>query len=148
MKKCFVCLMFAVAIAGSVCPSRAQSRPLLTQDRGPQADINALLLPHGGFSAMIGVNDLGAKTTYNAMGFKNFGSVARIGGGVLYSQIGVLGSYNPGLFGGEARVYNLRRPTFDLYGNINFAQWATFFFGERDATRSDRRSVMGLQLQF
>lgn len=128
--------------------SVAGPSPLLTQDRGPQADINALLLPHGGFSAMIGVNDLGAKTTYNAMGFKNFGSVARIGGGVLYSQIGVLGSYNPGLFGGEARVYNLRRPTFDLYGNINFAQWATFFFGERDATRSDRRSVMGLQLQF
>ena len=121
---------------------------LLTADRGPQADINAVLLPHGSFSAMVGVNDLGAKTTYNAMGFKNFGSVGRIGGGVLYSQIGVMGSYNPGILGGEARIYNLRQPTFDLYGNLNVAQWAKFFFGERDAMRSDRRTVFGLQLQF
>lgn len=122
--------------------------PLLTQDRGPQADINAVLLPHGSFSAMVGINDIGAKTTYNAMGFKNFGNVARIGGGVLYSQIGVLGSYDPGILGAEARIYNLRRPTFDLYGNVNIAQWAKLFFGERDATRSDRRTVFGLQLQF
>jgi hypothetical protein len=121
---------------------------LLTNDRGPQADLNAVILPRGSFSAMLGANDIGGKTTYNFMGFKNFNPAMRIGGGVLYSQIGILGSYNPGIIGGEARIYNLRRPTFDLYGNVNLAQWAKFFLGERDATRSDRRTVMGLQLQF
>jgi hypothetical protein len=121
---------------------------LLTSDRGPQADLNAVLLPRGSFSAMLGANDIGGNTTYNVMGFKNFNPALRIGGGVLYSQIGILGSYNPGFIGGEARIYNLRQPTFDLYGNLNIAQWAKFFLGERDATRSDRRTVMGLQLQF
>jgi hypothetical protein len=97
---------------------------------------------------MLGANNIGGKTTYNFMGFKNLNPAVRIGGGVLYSQIGILGSYNPGIIGGEARIYNLRQPTFDLYGNLNVAQWAKFFLGERDATRSDRRTVMGLQLQF
>lgn len=120
---------------------------LLTADRGPQADVNMIVLPRGSFSAMFGANDIGAKTTYNAMGFKNFGSF-RVGGGVLYSQMGVLAAYNPGIIGAEARIYNLRLPTFDLYGNLNVARWAQLFLGERDATRSDRRTVMGLQLQF
>jgi phospholipid/cholesterol/gamma-HCH transport system substrate-binding protein len=121
---------------------------LLTNDRGPQADINVLLLPRGSFSAMAGANDIGGKTTYNLMGLKRFGPALHVGGGVLYSQIGIMGAYNPGIIGGEARIYNLRQPTFDLYGNLNIAQWAKIFLGERDATRSDRRTVMGLQLQF
>jgi hypothetical protein len=88
------------------------------------------------------------------MGFKNFGQFhkggpeGRVGFGVLYSQIGVLGSYNPGILGVEARIYDLRLPTFDVYGNLNVAQWAKLFFGQRDITRSDRRNVLGLQLQF
>jgi hypothetical protein len=121
--------------------------PLLTNDRGPQADVNAILLPHGGFSAMLGANDIGAKTTWNAAAIENAGNL-HVGGGVLYSQIGVLGSYDAGRLGAETRIYNLRRPTFDLYGNLNVLQWAKLFFGERDATRSDRRTVFGLQLQF
>jgi hypothetical protein len=121
---------------------------LLTNDRGPQADFNALLLPRGSFSAMLGANDIGGKTTYNFLGLKRFGPALRVGGGVLYSQIGILGAYNPGIIGGEARIYNLRQPTFDLYGNLNIAQWMKLFLGERDTTRSDRRTVFGLQLQF
>ena len=121
--------------------------PLLTNDRGPQADLNALLLPRGSISGMIGANDIGGATSWNAAAIKNAGNL-HVGGGVLYSQIGVLGRYDAGKLGGEARVYNLRRPTFDLYGNLNLMQWAKLFFGERDATRSDRRTVFGLQLQF
>jgi hypothetical protein len=120
---------------------------LLTNDRGPQSDVNVLFLPRGGTSALLGANDVGSKTTWNAAIIKNAGSV-HFGGGVLYSQIGGLASYDAGKFGAETRIYNLRRPTFDIYGNLNLVQWAKLFLGERDLTRSDRRTVFGLQLQF
>lgn len=121
--------------------------PLLTNDRGPQADFNLVVLPRGSVSAMLGANDIGAKTTWNLAATKNSGAL-RYGGGVLYSQLGVLGSYNPGALGAETRIYNLRRPTFDIYGNFNLQKWAKLFLGERDATRADRRTVYGLQLNF
>jgi phospholipid/cholesterol/gamma-HCH transport system substrate-binding protein len=123
------------------------ANPLLTSDRGPQADVNAYLLPRGGFSAMLGANDIGAKTTWNLAGIKNAGNL-HVGGGILYSQIGVLGAYDAGKIGAETRIYNLRRPTFDIYGNLNLMQWAKLFLGERDVTHPERRTVFGLQLQF
>jgi len=121
--------------------------PLLTNDRGPQADFNLILLPRGSVSGMVGANAIGGKTTWNLAGVKNYGSL-HVGGGILYSQLGVLGSYDAGKFGAETRIYDLRRPTFDIYGNFNVAQWAKLFLGQRDATRSDRRTVFGLQLSF
>ncbi|HEV3154832.1 MAG TPA: hypothetical protein VGZ02_13580, partial [Candidatus Baltobacteraceae bacterium] len=121
--------------------------PLLTNDRGPQADLNAIFLPHGSISAMAGANDIGGKTTWNLVGLKNAGCV-RAGGGILYSQIGILAACNSGKLGAETRIYDLRRPTFDVYGNLNVMQWAQLFLGERDTTRSDRRTVYGLQLNF
>lgn len=121
--------------------------PLLTSDRGPQGDVNAFLLPHGSVGAMLGANDVGGKTTWNLLGVKYAGNF-RAGGGILYSQLGGLASYDFGKLGAEARAYNLRRPTFDLYGNVNVAQWAKLFFGERDVTHPQRRTVYGLQLQF
>lgn len=121
---------------------------LLSSDRGPQADLNAVFLPRGGFSVIAGANDIGGRTTYNFAGTKNFAPGVRAGGGVLYSQLGALASFDFGPIGAETRVYNLRMPTFDFYGNFNVAQWAKLFLGERDATRPDRRTVFGLQLQF
>ena len=121
--------------------------PLLTKDRGPQADFNLIALPHGSVSGMIGANDIGGKTTWNLAGIKNYRSL-HVGGGILYSQLGVLGSYDAGKLGAETRIYNLRRPTFDIYGNLNIAQWAKLFLGQRDATRSDRRTVFGFELNF
>lgn len=121
--------------------------PLLGSDRGPQADLNVIALPNGSVSGMFGANDIGGKTTWNLAATKKFGGL-RLGGGVLYSQFGVLGSYNAGRLGAETRIYDLRRPTFDIYGNFNVAQWAKLFLGQRDATRADRRTVFGLQLQF
>lgn len=142
--------LFAVQTRFSYLNAQTVSGPstLLTENRGPQFDMNLLVLPRGSFSGVIGANDIGGITTYNVMGFKNFGSGFRFGGGVLYSQFGIDASYNPGLLGAETRIYNLRLPTFDVYGNLNAAQWARFFFGVRDVTRSDRRTALGLQLQF
>jgi ABC-type transporter Mla subunit MlaD len=113
----------------------------------PQADLNAYVLPHGRVSGMFGVNDLGGRTTWNLAAVKNAGGF-HYGGGVLYSQLGGLASYDGRLFGAETRVYDLSRPTFDIYGNMSVAQWARIFFGERDVTRSTRHAVYGLELKF
>jgi hypothetical protein len=77
------------------------------------------------------------------------GDGLKFGGGILYSRLGVLGSYTSKQgIGIEGRVYDLRRPTLDAYGNIRVANGASLFAGERDATRDGRRTVFGLQLQF
>lgn len=122
--------------------------PLLTADRGPQADLNAIVLPKGQMSGMIGANDIGGRTTYNVAGLKTFANGFKAGGGILYSQLGAMAGFDAGRLGAETRIYNLRRPTFDFYGNLNVTQWAKIFLGERDSTRPDRRTVFGLQLQF
>jgi len=124
------------------------SNPLLTGDRGPQTDMNLILLPRGGTSFMTGANDIGAKTSWNFAAIQNFGHGIHLGGGVLYSRFGVLGSYDRRALGVEARAYDLRRPTIDLYGNFNVTPWAKLFLGQRDTTHNDRRTVYGLQLQF
>lgn len=127
----------------------ASNNRLLTADRGPQADVNAIVLPRGSLSLMTGANDIGSgRTTWNLAGIKTFSPGIRVGGGILYSQIGALAQFDAGPIGLETRVYNLRTPSFDFYGNFNVAQWAKLFLGERDATRPDRRTVFGLQLQF
>jgi len=121
---------------------------LLGSDRGPQADFNLLLLPKADTSLFVGANDVGAKTSYNFALLQNAGSGFRIGGGVLYSQLGVLGSYNRDRIGLEGRLYNLRRPTLDAYLNARVTPLSQLFIGERDLTRGERRTVFGLQLQF
>lgn len=126
----------------------AGTNPLLTRDRGPQTDVNLLLLPLGGTSFMMGANDIGARTTYNFAALQTLRPGLRVGGGVLYSRAGLLASYDLGRFGVEGRAYDLRRPTFDVYGNLNIKTWAKAFLGERDLTRPERRTVLGLQLQF
>lgn len=120
--------------------------PLLTSDQGPQADFNALLLPRGPVSAMVGANDIGGHTTWNLAGVKNMGQF-HAGGGVLYSQLGAMASLDTPV-GFETRVYNLRRPTLDVYGDFNLGKFAKAFVGQRDITRAQRRTVYGLQLQF
>ncbi len=140
--------LFAVQLRLSYLSKQtATGSPLLTSNQGPQGDLNAIILPNGPISAMIGANDIGGKTTYNLAATKNYGAL-RAGGGVIYSQLGVLGSYNPGAVGVETRIYNLTRPTFDAYGNLNFGKMGKVFIGERDLTRPQRRTVYGLQLQF
>ena len=124
------------------------SDPLLSADRGPESDVNLVLLPHGGTSVILGANDIGYHTTANFAAVRHVGGGLAFGGGILYSQLGVLGEYGVGRFGIEGRAYDLRRPTLDLYGNVKVTHWAKFFLGQRDITHADRRTVFGLQLQF
>ncbi|MHB8147635.1 MAG: MlaD family protein [Vulcanimicrobiaceae bacterium] len=122
--------------------------PLLTKDRGPQADINAVIFPKAATSFMLGANDIGYHTTANAVALRSFGDGIRLGGGVLYSQLGVLGQFKQQRYGIETRLYNLRRPSLDVYGDLRLMPGAEVFFGQRDMTHITRRTVYGIQLQF
>ncbi|PZR57349.1 MAG: hypothetical protein DLM50_06435 [Candidatus Meridianibacter frigidus] len=144
--------LYAVQIrVGELNPESVRTgnlNPLLSADRGPQTDFNVILLPKGNTSFMAGVNDIGARTTYNLAAIGSLGNGIRVGGGILYSRLGVLGSFEHNHLGLEGRLYDLRRPTLDAYLNADVAPSARLFFGERDVTRAVRRTVFGLQLQF
>ncbi|MGA7356940.1 MAG: MlaD family protein [Candidatus Cybelea sp.] len=122
--------------------------PVLTTSQGPLGDINLVVLPHSSTSVVFGANAIGNNTTWNAVLQKNMGEF-HIAGGVLYSQIGVLGQYAPihGL-GFETRIYDLTYPMIDVYGNLHVAPSAELFFGQRDITHASRRNTFGFQYQF
>ncbi len=123
--------------------------PVMTKSQGPLGDINAIILPHASTSLMVGANSIGNNTTWNAVLLKGNSSNFTFGGGVLYSQIGVLGRANlmKG-FGLETRVYDLTYPMIDLYGNIHVLKNGELFFGQRDMTHASRRNTAGFQYTF
>ena len=127
------------------------SSPLLTRDRGPQTDVNAILLPKGPTYLYTGANDIGSgRTSYNFAAMATVKPGFQIGGGVLYSRLGVRARYQPDAkgFGLDGRLYDLRHPTADGYLNLGLGNGLTLFGGERDITHSGRRTVFGLQLQY
>jgi ABC-type transporter Mla subunit MlaD len=126
------------------------TQPLLaTSSNGPQADFNVQLLPRGRLSLLGGANDVGTpQTSANFVLEQKMAPNLRVGGGMLYSNLGGLVQYTPGIFGVEARVYDLRFPTVDAYGTLNVGNGLQLFGGERDLTHAGRRSAFGLQLQF
>jgi ABC-type transporter Mla subunit MlaD len=123
------------------------ANPLLSADRGPEVDLNAILFPRSPTSLMVGGNNIGYDATTNIAVLQSVGPQIRVGGGLLYSSLGVLGQYNARLFGVETRIYNQRRPSIDLYGNINVFKNAYLFVGQRDMNHNTRRFTYGLQLQ-
>ena len=128
--------------------------PLLTSDRGPSTDVNVLLLPKGPTSLLAGPNDIGGPSpTWNFAAMSTVRPGLQLGGGVLYSRLGVRAVYSPALsrglgLGFDARVYDLRHPTTDAYANLGLGNGLTLFGGERDVLRSGRRTTFGLQFQF
>jgi ABC-type transporter Mla subunit MlaD len=130
-------------------PGSSGQHLLQTTMRGPQSDVNAFILPNGKTSLMVGANDIGTpQSTWNVAVKENVAPHLYIGGGVLYSTLGAVVQYNPGVLGFEARVYDPAFPTLDAYGNVNLAKGVQVFGGERDLTHTGRRTVFGLQLQF
>ncbi len=121
---------------------------MLTSSQGPLGDLNLVLLPHGNTSVVVGANAIGNNTTWNALLEANKGDF-HVAGGVLYSQMGLLGQYQPMHgFGLETRIYDLTYPMIDVYGNFKIAPGAQLFFGQRDITHASRRNTFGLQYQF
>jgi hypothetical protein len=130
-------------------PGSIGTHLLQTTSRGPQSDVNALILPNGKTSLFVGANDIGTpQSSWNVAVKENIAPHFYVGGGVLYSTLGAIVQYNPGIIGVEARLYDPAFPTLDAYGNINLAKGLQLFGGERDITHSGRRTVFGLQLQF
>jgi ABC-type transporter Mla subunit MlaD len=124
------------------------SSPLLTSDRGPQTDVNAILFPHGTTSVMFGANDIGHQTTWNLAALERVAPYVQVGGGVLYSRLGILSEIGANGNGLDARFYDARRPTLDLYGNVRIAPWADLFFGERAINQPERRTDYGIQFHY
>ncbi|HTX55844.1 MAG TPA: MlaD family protein [Candidatus Acidoferrales bacterium] len=125
------------------CPSS-----LFKQNEGPQGDLNAVLLPKSENSLLVGANDIGSDTTANLAWLHSVGSDFRVGGGVLYSQLGLLGQYNAGVFGLDTKIYDLERPEIDLYGNVHLTKNLYLFYGERGLNHVEHRFTYGLQTQF
>ncbi len=122
--------------------------PVLTASQGPLGDINLVVLPHATTNLMVGANAIGNNTTWNAVLQQHKGNFS-YGGGVLYSQIGIMGQYAPlHGFGVETRIYDLTYPMIDLYGNLHIAPGAELFFGQRDVNHASRRNTFGIQYQF
>jgi ABC-type transporter Mla subunit MlaD len=128
----------------------SNSSPLLNQDRGPQTDLNAIILPSEATSVFAGANDIGSGTpTYNIAALRSLGtSGVRVGGGVVYSRLGFLGSFTKGVTSLEARYYDPRHPSLDGYLHYALGHHVGVFGGERDVTHTGRRTDFGLQLQF
>jgi ABC-type transporter Mla subunit MlaD len=126
---------------------RGNTSPLLTADRGPMTDFNLSILPHGGTSLLLGVNDAGGSTSSaNVMLLSRRGDL-QYGGGMEYSRLGMFTGFDWSHFGVEARAYDLRHPTLDAYGKLLLAPKLQLFGGERDVTHQDRRTVFGFQFE-
>jgi ABC-type transporter Mla subunit MlaD len=128
----------------------ANSSPLLTSDRGPSTDVNAVFFPHGSTSFYTGVNDIGGpSSSANFAALTHLSPHFDVGGGILYSRLGARADYDPGAsgLGLEGLIYDPRHPTADGYLNLKLGGGFELFGGERDILHSGRRTVFGLQLQ-
>jgi phospholipid/cholesterol/gamma-HCH transport system substrate-binding protein len=121
--------------------------PLLTSDNGPETDINAFVLPKASLGLMVGANNIGHGTTANAALLQEVNQNIRVGGGVLYSQAGVIGQYNAKLFNFQAELFNPQRPQLDYWGAFTVAHGLQIFAGERAANHQEHRFTYGVQAQ-
>ncbi|MGH7727941.1 MAG: MlaD family protein [Vulcanimicrobiaceae bacterium] len=121
--------------------------PLLTADRGPQSDVNLLVLPHGSTGLILGADDIGSGTSTATALLVHRRAGFSYGGGVEYSRLGLVTTIAGRTFGFEGRAYDLRHPTFDGYLNAFIAPKFQLFGGERDLLHSSRRTVIGLQFE-
>jgi phospholipid/cholesterol/gamma-HCH transport system substrate-binding protein len=119
--------------------------PLYNADRGPESDLNAVVLPNNSTSLLVGANDIGYNTTANVALIQKLSPTFKIGGGVLYSQLGFLGAYNNGVFGFDTKIYNPQRPDIDVYGNLHLTKNWELFIGERALNHAERRFTYGFQ---
>ena len=116
---------------------------------GPISDVNLTVLPRSPTSATFGVNGLGSTTTYNVLVNRSPSRQFEFSGGVLYSQLGVKAIYFPGPVGVDARLYNSKNPTLDLYGDVKIARQLLLFYGERNVFGpATQTPTFGLEAKF
>ena len=120
---------------------------------GPASDMNLVLLPGMRTHVTVGANDLGYNTTYNFLldsGSRN----VQLGAGVLYSKLGLAALFRPfgSPLGIDARVYDPKHPTLDLYGDIRLNERLQLFYGERNLWNAKGSNAklpsFGIQVQY
>jgi hypothetical protein len=116
---------------------------------GPSSDLNLTFLPHSPTSVTVGANSLGFGSTYNVLINRRLAPGFTLSGGVLYSNLGVKAVYLPGPVGIDARLYNSKNPTLDLYGDVRLAHQLEVFYGERNLFGPNTKTpTFGLQANF
>ncbi len=118
---------------------------LLTNDKGPQSDFNVVLLPHSNSQLYAGVNDLSGNQTWNLAMRQQVAPGVLLGGGILYSRLGVMGLISNKVFGFEGLAYDPRYGYVDGYLRLHATGNIDLFAGERDILHAERRTVYGLQ---
>lgn len=121
---------------------------LLNGNKGPQSDFNAVLLPHGDSQLYVGVNDLSANQTWNFAMRQRLSPGLFVGGGILYSRLGVMGLVTNKVFGFEGLAYDPRYGYVDTYVRLHATHNIDLFAGERDVLHPERRFTYGLQYRF
>lgn len=140
-----------VQIRLSELSSKAASVPnsaLLNQDRGPQSDFNLVVLPHGDSQLYAGVNDVSANQTWNFAFRQRVAPELLVGGGILYSRLGVMGLISNRVFGFEGLAYDPRYGYLDTYLRMHATRNLDLFVGERDVLHPERRTTYGMQFRF
>ncbi len=122
--------------------------PLYPPQNGLETDLNAVFLPHSSTSFMLGANEAAGYTSLNLAALRNVTPNFSLGGGLLYSRLGVLGSYTVNGTGIDTWLYDPSHPALDLYGNVRVAPWAQVYFGERALNQAQRRSELGIQFHY
>jgi ABC-type transporter Mla subunit MlaD len=116
---------------------------------GPTSDLNLTFLPRSPTSVTVGANSLGFGSTYNVLINRRLAPGFTLSGGVLYSNLGVKAVYLPGPVGIDARLYNSKNPTLDLYGDVRLAHQLEVFYGERNLFGPNTKTpTFGLQANF
>ncbi len=126
----------------------AKNSALLNSDRGPQSDFNVVLNPHADSQLFAGVNDLSGNQTWNFALREKLSRNMLIGGGILYSRLGVMGIVSKGVFGFEGLAYDPRYGYVDAYLRLHATRNLDVFAGERDIFHDARRTTYGLQYRF
>lgn len=116
---------------------------------GPTSDLNLTLRPRGLTSVTVGANSLGSNATYNALLNHRLSKGFTLSWGVIYSNLGLKAVYQPGVLGIDARLYNSKNPTLDLYGDVRLAHKLQLFYGERNIIGPGTQTpTFGLQTNF
>jgi phospholipid/cholesterol/gamma-HCH transport system substrate-binding protein len=118
---------------------------------GPDSDLNVDLLPAARTHVTFGANDLGYSTSYNVLLDKSYAPDFQVAGGVLYSKLGLAALFRPfsGPVGVDARLYDPKHPTLDLYGDLRLTERLRLFYGERSIWGPTQKTpAFGLQVDY
>ena len=143
--------LFEVQVRLSELNPQGASQPnnaLMNASRGPLSDFNVVILPHGDTQLYTGVNALSAQQTWNFAVREKLAPGVLVGGGILYSRLGVLGIVSNKVFGIEGLAYDPAYGYVDAYGFAHVIKGLDAFVGERDIFHPAHRLTYGLQYRF